>query len=152
MPKLLSGRLVGAVLALMLLCAPLTGCYMWNYGRFDPMAHGDHFDESRKRFTRMIRWGQIERAGEYVVASERDAFFQAATVLRGVRFSDYEVLRVDVEEGFDTAIVEVMFRGYTLASSIERSVAVTQSWERNTEESGWKVRPEIQVLSGTFID
>jgi hypothetical protein len=100
----------------------------------------------------MIRWGQIERAGEYVVESEREAFFEAATVMRGVRFSDYEVLRVEVENGFDTAIVEVMFRGYSLASSIERSVAVTQSWERGNEGSGWRVRPEIQVLSGAFID
>ncbi|NNL84292.1 MAG: hypothetical protein HKP27_01500 [Myxococcales bacterium] len=151
MPKLLSGRLLGAVLAV-LLCAPLSGCFMWNYGHFDPLARGDSFDESRKRFTRMIRWGQIERAGQYVVESERDAFFEAATVMRGVRFSDYEVLRVEVEDGFDTAIVEVMFRGYSLASSIERSVAVTQSWERGTEGSGWRVRPEIQVLSGAFID
>ena len=54
-------RLAAAAIAI-LLSASLSGCFMWNYGRFDPMARGDQFDESRKHFTRMIRWGQLERA------------------------------------------------------------------------------------------
>ena len=139
-------------LSALLLCIPLSGCFMWNYGRFDPMAHGDAFDESRKRFTRMIRWGQIERAGQYVVEEEREAFFEAASVLRGVRFTDYEVLSVDIDDDFESATVEVMFRGYQVSSPIEKSVAVTQEWARSTEGNGWEVRPEIEELSGLFVD
>ena len=136
------------VLLVTLVCSLGTGCFWWNYGQFDPLQKGDDFDQARKRFTRMIRWGQIDRASQYVLQEEREEFFEAAKVLRGVRFTDYEVLSVEVKDRLNTATVHVMFRGYAISQPLEKSVSVKQEWQRVGDS--WRVSPQIAQISGTF--
>ena len=135
-------------LLLTLICSLSTGCFWWNYGKFDPLQKGGDFDQARKRFTRMIRWGQIDRASQYVVDEERIEFFEAAEVLRSVRFTDYEVISVEVKDNLKAATVHVLFRGYLVSQPLERSVSVKQEW--HWIEDRWRVHPQIRQLSGTF--
>ncbi len=138
-------RMASAVLLCSLL--GLTGC-LWSYGQFDPLHRGDAFDEAQKRFTRMIRWGQIEKAASYVAEDAREQFLADAPALQGVRFTDYEVLVIDLEDGLRTGTVEVLFYGYRMPVMVEKTVAMTQEWEHG--DGNWRVRPTIEDLRGNF--
>ena len=126
-----------------------TGC-LWSYGQFDPLHRGDAFDEAQKRSTRMIRWGQIEKAAQYVVPDAREQFLKDAPALQEVRFSDYEVLVIDVEDGLKSGTVEVLFHGYQMPVMVEKTVAMTQEWEHDGVGGSWRVRPTIENLQATF--
>ena len=55
-------RLVAALV--LLSGVGLAGCSMFSYGHFDPLATGQAFDDSQKRFNRLVRWGQRPRTAK----------------------------------------------------------------------------------------
>ena len=109
----------------------------------DPLGHRDALEEAQKRYTNMIRWGDAERAVQFVDPELREKFLAHAGELEDLAISDYDVGEIQYDDDNRTAQVEVTYRGYSLSHLVERKVRVTQEWHRS-EGNDWLVRPEIE--------
>jgi hypothetical protein len=128
--------LVGAV------CLALAGA-LGCVNPADPFNHEDDFRRLQKRFTAYVRWGKVHEASVFVVAEQRKEFLALAPELTVIRFTDYEITRLDYQD--ESAHVDVMLRGYRLNAPVEKIVHLAQSWEK-TEKMGWQVRLELAEL------
>jgi hypothetical protein len=90
-----------------------------------------------------VRWGKVHEASSFVVEEQRKEFLALAPELSDIRFTDYEITRLDYERG--AAHVDVTLRGYRLTSPVERIVHLAQHWEK-TDRAGWQVRLELAEL------
>jgi len=109
----------------------------------DPMNQEDDFRRLQKRFTAYVRWGKVHEASVYVVEEQREEFLALAPDLTDIRFTDYEITRLDYQK--ESAHVDVTLRGYRLAAPVEKIVHLAQQWEK-TEATGWQVRLELAEL------
>jgi hypothetical protein len=109
----------------------------------DPLDRQDDFRRLQKRFTAYVRWGKVHEASVFVVEEQRKEFLELAPDLSVIRFTDYEITRLDYQD--ETAKVDVTLRGYRLDAPVERTVHLAQAWEK-TDESGWQVRLELAEL------
>jgi hypothetical protein len=109
----------------------------------DPFDHEDDFRRLQKRFTAYVRWGKVHEASTFVVEDQREEFLELAPELSIIRFTDYEITRLDYAE--TSAQVDVLLRGYRLNAPVERVVHLAQHWQK-TEEKGWFVRLELAEL------
>jgi hypothetical protein len=109
----------------------------------DPLNHEDDFRRLQKRFTAYVRWGKVHEASVFVVEEQRQEFLALAPELSDIRFTDYEITRLDYDD--ESAHVDVTLRGYRLNAPVEKIVHLAQNWE-NTDESGWQVRLELAEL------
>jgi hypothetical protein len=121
-----------------LLCLAVTGCV--DLG--DPMGHEDDFKMMQKRFTQYVRWGKVHEASVFVVEDQREEFLSLAPELTDIRFTDYEITKLDY--GSSSAHVDVMLRGYRLSQPVERVVHLAQQWDK--ADKGWQVRLELGEL------
>ncbi len=129
-----AARAVGlALMALSLGCAAISFK--------DPMHHEDEFTDSMKHFTQYVRWGNFQGAALFVVDEQQDDFLELAPQISDVRFTDYEILRKDLNDALDEATVDVIFTGYRLSSPISKTVRLHQVWKRTGRE--WKVSVEL---------
>jgi hypothetical protein len=141
-----------AIAALLLAATSLfgTGC-IWSYGQLDVTGAGEAFDDSYERFTRLVRWGHWEMATELVAEDQREPFIDAMRALGDVKFTDWEVMNLDVGDGFKTAHVEVRLEGYRQATLETFSAVMVQEWESSGEMKGtWHVRPDLTSISAAF--
>jgi hypothetical protein len=142
------------VLAAVLLAASATlstGCWFFSYGQVDLLSSGWAFDETQERFNRLVRWGHWEMAVPMVAEDERERFTQVMRSLRDVRFTDWDVLVVDMSKGFDTAHVEVRLEGYRETTLTQGESVMVQDWERHQGlESEWVVRPNLDAVAAAF--
>jgi hypothetical protein len=109
----------------------------------DPWNHEDDFRRLQKRFTAYVRWGKVHEASVFVVEEQRKEFLELAPELSVIRFTDYEITRLDYQDA--SAHVDVTLRGYRLNAPVEKIVHLAQTWEK-TEASGWQVRLELAEL------
>jgi hypothetical protein len=109
----------------------------------DPLNHEDDFRRLQKRFTQYVRWGKVHEASVFVVEEQRQEFLALAPELSDIRFTDYEITRLDYED--ESAHVDVTLRGYRLATPVEKIVHLAQHWEK-TDDTGWQVRLELGEL------
>jgi hypothetical protein len=109
----------------------------------DPLNREDDFRRLQKRFTAYVRWGKVHEASSFVVEEQRNEFLELAPEFTDIRFTDYEITRLDYERG--AAHVDVTLRGYRLSSPVERTVHLAQHWQR-TGMAGWQVRLELAEL------
>ena len=122
-----------------LLCLAATGCVSLT----DPFSHEDDFRQIQKRFTQYVRWGKIHEASVFVVEDQRDEFLALAPELSDIRFTDWEVTKLDY--GAESAHVDVMLQGYRLNQPVERTVHLAQQWNK-AEDKGWLVRLELAEI------
>jgi len=111
----------------------------------DPMHHEDLFEESMRTFTQYVRWGNFNGAALYVVDEQQDELLALAPQLSDVRFTDYEILRKDLNDDRNEGKVDVVFTGYRLSSPISRTMRLHQEWKR-TGMSEWRVTIELGPL------
>ncbi len=142
------------VLAALLLAASATlqtGCWFFSYGQLDLLSSGWAFDEKQERFNRLVRWGHWEMAVPMVAEDQRERFTEVMRSLEGVRFTDWDVLVVDMAKGFDTAHVEVRLEGYRETTLMQHESVMVQDWERRQGiESDWVVRPDLDAVAAAF--
>jgi hypothetical protein len=131
-----------AVLAL--LCGAL-GCSTLG----DPMGRQDALEDTQLAYTRNVRWGNFDDAGESVEPAERDAFLAHRKTFEKIRITDYEIGKIDYADDLRSATVRVVYRGYAIATLEEREIEETQHWTR-PEGSSWFVKPEMASLVGAF--
>lgn len=114
----------------------------------DPLAHLEALAESQKRFTEAIRWGDLERAAQYVDPPMRAAFLSRADAFEGIRITNFEIGELDLEpEEKKRAEVAVTYQGYALPYYVERRTRNQQIWLRD-EAMGdrWRVQPDLDTL------
>jgi hypothetical protein len=111
----------------------------------DPMHREDMFNDAMRTFTQYVRWGNFNGAAEYLVDEQRDDFIDLAPELSDVRFTDYEILRQDLNEERTEATVEVVLTGYRMSSPISRTMRLHQEWKRSGG-TDWKVSVELGPL------
>jgi len=133
--------LVAAMIAL------TSGCYMLNLK--DPMLREDAFTDAMRTFTQYVRWGNFNGAALYVVDEQKDDFLELAPQLSDVRFTDYEILRQDLNEERTEATVDVLLTSYRLSSPVSRTTRLHQTWKR-TEGNDWKVSIELAPMRETL--
>lgn len=128
-----------ALAALTLLCVGCAGT--------DLLGRRNALEEAQRSYTQRMRWGDIERASEYVHPDLRDAFLTYAPAFRDIRITDFEIHKVDFDDM--SATVRVTYHAYSLSTALEKRIDETQKWERAGGNTWW-VRPELQGLLDAF--
>ena len=101
------------------------------------------FETSQRLFTQLVRWGEFERASEYVSAEQREQFLDAAPDPNMLRFSDYEIHEAQFTDDGEQATVRVTYHSYSVDSFIELVVEETQRWHFDKPNERWVVRSGI---------
>jgi hypothetical protein len=124
----------------------LAGCLLGGcVSPTDPLGREDALQESQRKYTELIRWGDVERAVQYVVPEMRDEFLKLAAKMSHLRITDYDI--GEIEFGERSASVTVVYRGYVIAQALERSGREQQEWVRDgIKNSSWQVRPQLQEV------
>jgi hypothetical protein len=117
----------------------------------DPLDRRGSFTDTQERFTQYVRWGKFEEASQFVDPEMRDEFMSFAPKFSDLRFSDYEITRIDFQDGIKSASVDVRYTGYRLSMPFERSVDLTEEWTRDEATGVWTVKVDIKKLRDTMI-
>jgi hypothetical protein len=138
--RIATGILLAAVLA-------ITGCSIIN----DPMGRRGQFEDTQEAFTQYVRWGRFDDASRFVDPEMREQFMSYAPEFSDLRFSDYEITQIDMDEGLQSASVQVRYTGYRLSKPFERTVSLTEEWTRDEATGVWTVKLDIKKLRDTMI-
>lgn len=138
------------LIAALLLAATFSSGCIFSYGQLDVLQYGDAFDESYRKFNRSVRWGAWQKATPLVVSDDRERFVEIMSALGDITFTDWEVLVLEMGDGFATAHVEVRIEGYRPSTLEQRSATLVQEWEREGLNGGWQVRPQLDELYLAF--
>jgi hypothetical protein len=114
----------------------LAGC-----ATIDPWGHRRGLEDAQRTYTRMVRWGDFLKASVWVDPDLVDAFMEDARTLSNVRFTDYEIGVLDMEDDNTTATVRVQYQAYHAATLLEATLHETQDWYY--EDGKWRVRPRL---------
>ncbi len=98
------------------------------------------FHDTQKRYTRLMRYTDFDRARSFVAADARDSFRDRTLALRDIHFTDYAIQQID--NGKTSATVLVEYTGYRSSSPVVISFSEEQHWELAQNE--WTVRPTLQ--------
>ena len=117
---------------------------------FDVFGESDAFEEQQKKFSQLVRWGQMDAASRFVIADQRKDFLALGPELSNMQFSDYEILFVDLSDDFQEATVDVRFEAFNRASLVQRNVSMTQEWSRD-ETGEWVVTLDMERLRTALL-
>lgn len=98
------------------------------------------FHETQKRYTRLMRFTDFDRARSFVAADARDAFRDRTVALRDIHFTDYAIQEID--NGKTSATVTVEYTGYRSSSPVVITFSEEQHW--TLADNAWTVRPTLQ--------
>jgi hypothetical protein len=133
------GKFLARALAFTLV-AIAAGCMSFK----DPMHQEDVFNESVRQFTQYVRWGNFQGAAAFLAEEQQDELLALAPQLSDVRFTDYEILRKDLNATRDAGTVDVVYTGYRLSSPISRTMRLHQEWRRT--DGKWGVAIELEPM------
>jgi len=103
------------------------------------------FHDSLRTYAKLVRWGEIERAGRFVSPDLRADFLALEEDLERLRFTDFDVGPVRYGEGGAFARVKVVYHVYDVATLVEQRIVDQQVWTEVTRTS-WTVRPDLAVF------
>jgi len=108
----------------------------------DPLGREEALEDAQKKYTELIRWGDVERAVTYVEEDQRDEFLELADSMEDLHITDFDIGEIDFTK--DKATVTVTYHGYSEAVYVEHSAREVQEWERKEGiENHWFVRSEL---------
>jgi hypothetical protein len=105
-------------------------------------------EESQRRYTELVRWGEIEGAVVYVDPAVAKKFLETAERFENIRVTDFESGPLEFGADSDTATVNVTYHAYSTKTLVEKKFREKQEWylEKDTEV-GWKVRPDLDSIT-----
>lgn len=122
-------RVVGAILLVGIL---LAGCA----SVFD-FRREEVFEDSAKRYGRLIRWSDFESAKSYMSPAEAGA---KITLPKDVHVADYEVKQMAYAEG-KRRVLQVVDISYFLANDPRlKTVQDQQVWEFDNDREAWLLK------------
>lgn len=116
----------------------------------DPLDRRGAFEDTQTKFTQYVRWGNFKQASRFVDPEIRAEFMSYAPEFSDLRFSDYEITRIDIQDGVRSASVDVRVTAYRLSMPFERSVDLTEEWKRDEATGLWTVKVDIRKLHDTL--
>jgi len=104
--------------------------------------------EAQRKYTELVRWGEIESASAFVDPAISDAFLDTAQLFQNIRFTDFESGPLEFGEGSETATVNVVYHAYSTRTLVEKRFRERQEWylEENSENR-WRVRPNLDAIA-----
>jgi len=103
-------------------------------------------EQSQQRYTQLVRWGEIDRASQFVDPALREDFLSHRDAFESIRITEFEVGRIVPGDDPDTASVEVTYHGYSQRSFVARPLRESQLWYWSDEAGAWLVRPRLGEL------
>lgn len=131
---------VAAFIPVLLLAGCVTGgdlLDLWGYRAL--------LDAKQRRYTQFMRWGELDRAAEYVDEQRRTAFLDQAAAFRAWRITDYEVVRFDINGARDEATVEVLYSGFLPDRPTLATLREIQTWRRAPVGRTWTVESRLSL-------
>lgn len=116
----------------------------------DPTGKHNSLEEAHRRYTELVRWGEIERASAFVDPELQEEYLGYAAAFDGIRFTDFETGALQFHDETDTATVIVVYHAYSLTTLVEKRIREYQQWYRDGNLSNtWHVRPDLrQIVAG----
>lgn len=119
----------------------------------DPSGKRASLEEAQRRYTELVRWGEIERAGEFVDPDMLDEYLDHASAFQGIRFTDFESGHLIFDDDKDTATVTVVYHAYSMSTLLEKRIREKQHWYREDGMSNvWRVKPDLRQLIAGVTD
>jgi hypothetical protein len=134
--------LLGLVLTFGVGCA--FGEIRWN----DPLQRQITLEDLQQEYVAMVRFGNFQRASGYVDPEFRDAYLERLPDPETMRFTDFEIGPIDINEELNEATSKVTYWYYRTVSPTEEKLVETQHWVRASGNSlSWMLRPEFDGLA-----
>ncbi|MFB3118653.1 MAG: hypothetical protein ACE1ZP_07790 [Myxococcota bacterium] len=134
---------VGPLLGLALLAT--LGCAM---ASFDFTGKESALEDAQRRYTELVRWGEIEGASAYVDPALATDFLDIAERFRDIHFSDFETGPLQFGENSETATVNVVYHAYSTRTLVEKRIRERQEWYREASAANaWRVRPNLDAIA-----
>lgn len=104
---------------------------------------GAMFKDSQRRYTRLMRFTEFDRARAFVAVDAKDEFRETTEALGNIRFTDYEI--EEIESDGKVGTVTVQYSGYRPTTATVVTLSEEQHWELvgNT----WTVRPTLAEIT-----
>jgi hypothetical protein len=117
----------------------------------DPSGKHRTFKIAQRRYTEMVRWGQLERASAYVASEFKEKFLEDASQMLQIRVTDFEIGEPDFADDDNAVTITVVYHAFSLTTLIERQIFERQEWHREGGiKNQWRVQPDLQqIVSGT---
>jgi hypothetical protein len=132
--------------ALMLLFA--TGCAS---SFADPTGRLTSLEDAQRRYTQLVRWGELKRASAYVEPELVADFLSYEPHFDQIRIIDVDASEVNLDPSEDSASVEVTYHAYSYATFQEKRIFETQVWTRyDGVKNVWLVRPQLDDIVEAF--
>ena len=117
----------------------------------DPLGRENSLEQSQRRFTTLVRWGEIERASAFVDEPLRSDFLAYADDFEDLRITDFKIGAPDYEDDMSRATVNVTYHVFSLRTFAEKKVREKQEWYRDEGLGNtWSVRPQTDRIVATF--
>ncbi len=117
----------------------------------DPMGRQNSLEKSQRRFTQLIRWGEIERASTFVDEPLRDDFLAYANHFEDLRVTDYKIGTPSYEDEMRRATVNVTYHVLSLQTFVSKKIREKQEWYRDEVlKNTWSVRPQTELIIAAF--
>ncbi len=105
-------------------------------------------EDAQRRYTELVRWGEIEGASAYVDPAVATDYLNIAERFRDIRFSDFETGALQFGEGSNTATVDVVYHAYSIRTLVEKRIREHQEWYREASAANaWRVRPNLDAIA-----
>lgn len=102
--------------------------------------------QATESFAANLRWGRYPEAAARVEKGQRIAFLKMVDSPQSrVRFTDFEVLMVELGPEKDQATALVNFNVHRLPSLKEVRFQDEQSWRYEPETGGWYLEPNLGI-------
>ena len=117
----------------------------------DPTGRLNSLEDAQKRYTELVRWGEIKRASAYVEPELVADFLSYEPLFDQIRITDVDASEVTLDPSEDRASVDVTYHAYSFTSFQEKRIFETQEWTRHDGvKNNWLVRPQIAEIAGAF--
>ncbi len=130
-----------------LLALLLSGCSVIGYMSpkfWYPPNRRDSIDLLTESFAANLRWGRYDVAAAHIAPDQRIAFLKLVRDPQApVRFTDYEVLSVELGPGMSEARALVHFKLHRLPSMTETAFVDEQVWRYYPKRMRWFLEPEL---------
>jgi hypothetical protein len=126
------------------LAAFAMGCANGEFRFNDPVGREKALEEVQRRYTNLVRWNEFDAAAKFVHPEAREEFLSIAPG-EDLRFTDYEIKPIELDEELANASIQVTYLAYRRNSPYEYKVVETQNWER--EGVSWSVRSSFDGLN-----
>jgi len=105
-------------------------------------------EDSQRKYTELVRWGEIESASTYVDPEMSEAFIDAAAHFKDIRFTNFESGPLQFGAESETATVSVVYHAYSTRTLVEKRFVEHQTWYRDVDsENVWRVRPNLDSVA-----